>query len=239
MHRLASRAVLRIRVPVIRSTRSPRVPLASAAATTGMTTAAVAASAAECVVDPRFVGPPQPGESILIAAQRVLRAASPDEKAALSDAAWALFQAGQLALPPSAGGPPLPADLPPPPTKPARDGRVTVLPPQKVKRLKKGGTVESRAAILHALAHIENWAVDVFWDILARCVYIFSWFSWFFCFFGKRRTQKNFLLVCGRRPSPRWVVQRRVQRGRPRFDGVGPPHGQEDQMRHALSASHS
>jgi hypothetical protein len=111
---------------------------------------------------------PQPGESILLAAQRVLRASSPADKAALSDAACALFQAGQLTLPPAAGGPPLPPDLPPVPAKPARDGRVTVLPPGKIKRLKAGGTVASRAAILHSLAHIENWAVDIFFDIIAR-----------------------------------------------------------------------
>ncbi len=111
---------------------------------------------------------PQPGESILLAAQRVLRAASPSHKAALSHAAYELFKAGQLALPPAAGGPPLPHDLPPVPTRPARDSRITVLPPGKVKRLKAGGTVSSRAAILHSLAHIENWAVDVFFDIIAR-----------------------------------------------------------------------
>jgi len=126
----------------------------------------LAAAAADPPLDPASL--PVSGESILLAAQRVLRAASPSHKAALSHAAYELFKQGKLALPPAAGGPPLPADLPPVPGRPARDGRVTVLPPGKVKRLKAGGTVSSRAAILHSLAHIENWAVDVFFDIIAR-----------------------------------------------------------------------
>ena len=32
----------------------------------------------------------------------------------------------------------------------------------------KGGSPESRVAILHSLAHIESWAIDLSWDIIAR-----------------------------------------------------------------------
>lgn len=35
-------------------------------------------------------------------------------------------------------------------------------------RLGKGGTPETRVAILHSLAHIESWAIDLSWDIIAR-----------------------------------------------------------------------
>jgi uncharacterized ferritin-like protein (DUF455 family) len=170
MHRLARCAAL-VKTGLPTTSRSPRLAVARAAMTVAAEPTpppAPAAAAPAPPPDPRFAGPPQPGESVLIAAQRILRAASPEEKASYCESAWALFQAGRLTLPPSAGGPPLPPDLPPAPAKPARDGRVTVLPPQKVKRLKQGGTVESRAAILHALAHIESWAVDVFADVIAR-----------------------------------------------------------------------
>ncbi len=32
----------------------------------------------------------------------------------------------------------------------------------------KGGTLHSRQALLHAATHIENWAVDLSWDVVAR-----------------------------------------------------------------------
>ena len=32
----------------------------------------------------------------------------------------------------------------------------------------KGGTLQSRQALLHAATHIENWAVDLSWDVVAR-----------------------------------------------------------------------
>lgn len=32
----------------------------------------------------------------------------------------------------------------------------------------RGGTLTSRVALLHSLAHIESWAVDLSWDIIAR-----------------------------------------------------------------------
>ena len=40
--------------------------------------------------------------------------------------------------------------------------------PSKAPRLGKGGSPESRIAILHSLAHIESWAIDLSWDIIAR-----------------------------------------------------------------------
>jgi uncharacterized ferritin-like protein (DUF455 family) len=35
-------------------------------------------------------------------------------------------------------------------------------------KLGRGGTLASRQALLHSLVHIENWAVDLSWDIIAR-----------------------------------------------------------------------
>ena len=43
-----------------------------------------------------------------------------------------------------------------------------VVAPGKVPSLGKGGSLASRQAILHSLVHIESWAVDLSWDIIAR-----------------------------------------------------------------------
>lgn len=39
--------------------------------------------------------------------------------------------------------------------------------PGKIRR-GKGGTQASRVALLHSLANIEQWAIDLSWDIIAR-----------------------------------------------------------------------
>ena len=44
---------------------------------------------------------------------------------------------------------------------------MTLVKPWEVKR-GKGGSLASRQALLHSLVHIENWAVDLAWDIIAR-----------------------------------------------------------------------
>ena len=45
---------------------------------------------------------------------------------------------------------------------------MTLVEPSKTPKLGKGGTPESRIAILHSLAHIESWAIDLSWDVIAR-----------------------------------------------------------------------
>jgi uncharacterized ferritin-like protein (DUF455 family) len=40
--------------------------------------------------------------------------------------------------------------------------------PGQVRKRGKGGSLESRIAILHSLANIEQWAIDLGWDIIAR-----------------------------------------------------------------------
>eukprot|EP00884_Botryococcus_braunii_P000522 jgi/Botrbrau1/10470/Bobra.0133s0076.1 len=55
------------------------------------------------------------------------------------------------------------------PDRPSReDDRVRTVDPRDMRRLRKGGTLESRRGIVHALCHIESWAVDLSWDIIAR-----------------------------------------------------------------------
>uniref|UniRef100_A0A3P8ZD77 Rieske domain-containing protein n=1 Tax=Esox lucius TaxID=8010 RepID=A0A3P8ZD77_ESOLU len=54
-----------------------------------------------------------------------------------------------------------------PPVQPSRKDNLTVLQPGRIKR-GKGGTQASRIALLHSLANIEQWAIDLSWDIIAR-----------------------------------------------------------------------
>ena len=65
-----------------------------------------------------------------------------------------------------------------PPERPPRlKDEVCVRPGQEAKR-GRGGTEKSRIAILHSLANIEQWAIDLAWDIIARapqlCARFFS-----------------------------------------------------------------
>lgn len=148
---------------------APRTLLTGAALAhrTLMTRAAVPPRPALEPGDPAaayLLAPPVPGEPLVRAALRVLHAPSADAKVAQSNAAVALWRAGQLELPSAANADADPA----PPTRPADDGAVTFVHPQKIKRLKGGGTVESRCRILHSMAVVEAWAVALGWDIIAR-----------------------------------------------------------------------
>lgn len=54
-----------------------------------------------------------------------------------------------------------------PPPRPARPARPLLLPPKEMPK-RKAGSARGRAALLHALAHIELNAVDLALDIIAR-----------------------------------------------------------------------
>ena len=54
-----------------------------------------------------------------------------------------------------------------PPDLPARPDKPELLLPRDVPK-RKTGSIEGRAALLHAVAHIELNAVDLHWDIIAR-----------------------------------------------------------------------
>ncbi|MEM9148052.1 MAG: ferritin-like domain-containing protein [Pseudomonadota bacterium] len=95
------------------------------------------------------------------AAERILRTGDPWEKTALSRAtAAAWFEA-------RAEGDEPPIGVAAPPEAPARPERPELLDPRKVPR-RRTGTAAGRAALLHAVAHIELNAVDLHWDIVAR-----------------------------------------------------------------------
>lgn len=58
-----------------------------------------------------------------------------------------------------------------PPLRPARPERPALLDPRDVPR-RRPGSPAGRAAMLHAIAHIELNAVDLHWDIIARFTHI-------------------------------------------------------------------
>ncbi|CAL4922784.1 unnamed protein product [Urochloa decumbens] len=96
-------------------------------------------------------------------ALQILSTADPDEKARLGDLAASLWLRGEIPLPYDPSRP-----APPPPDRPARSAGVRLLPPSRMPKLGKGGSAQSRVAMLHSLAHTESWAVDLSWDIVAR-----------------------------------------------------------------------
>ncbi|RUS31099.1 hypothetical protein BC938DRAFT_478457 [Jimgerdemannia flammicorona] len=55
-----------------------------------------------------------------------------------------------------------------PPDRPVRSDSLEVIAPGKAVKVGKGGTLQSRVAILHALANVEQWAIDTALDNMAR-----------------------------------------------------------------------
>ena len=54
------------------------------------------------------------------------------------------------------------------PDRPARQSNLSFVDPSKTKRRGNGGSIQSRINILHALANVEQWAIDLAVDIMAR-----------------------------------------------------------------------
>ncbi|HEY0526926.1 MAG TPA: ferritin-like domain-containing protein [Stellaceae bacterium] len=101
---------------------------------------------------------PSVSDTLAAAAVRVLTAADPADKVALSRRAAADWRAGTIAEIGAAT----------PPARPARPERPVLLPPRDMPRRRAGGSAAGRIALLHALAHIELNAIDLAWDIVAR-----------------------------------------------------------------------
>src|SRR5262245_19270346 len=96
--------------------------------------------------------------SLTDAAIAVLYAPEPADKVALSRAAARAWAAGALSTRGDAQ----------PPSRPARPARPELLAPRFMPKRRRAGSLAGRAALLHALAHIELNAVDLAWDLLAR-----------------------------------------------------------------------
>jgi uncharacterized ferritin-like protein (DUF455 family) len=93
------------------------------------------------------------------AALAVLATAEPAAKAAAARDAAARWRAGELDRPGPAS-----VEVP---DRPARPARPELLPPGRVPR-RRLGSASGRAALLHAVAHIEFNAIDLAFDMVAR-----------------------------------------------------------------------
>lgn len=102
-------------------------------------------------------------ETIIDAALAVLTTPDPWQKAALTDEFVEQYAKGRLRLPTANDAAPRP-----PPDMPARSSNLTVLHAKHIKNRGKCGSAASRIAVLHSLCHIESWAVDLAWDVIAR-----------------------------------------------------------------------
>ena len=94
------------------------------------------------------------------AAKRCLDATDPAEKLRLTHATWEAFLAGELA----------PDETSPAPVAmgaPGRPARPQLVPQRQVPH--RGlGSAEGRAALVHAVAHIEFNAINLAWDAVYR-----------------------------------------------------------------------
>ncbi|KAM4677282.1 uncharacterized protein HI_0077-like [Discoglossus pictus] len=100
---------------------------------------------------------PDSETSLCYWACKILSTADPDEKVKLTQQAQALWESMKISE----------IGLVEPPAHPSRKENLKVVQPGKIKR-GKGGTQASRIALLHSLANIEQWAIDLSWDIIAR-----------------------------------------------------------------------
>ena len=95
-----------------------------------------------------------------LAAWHCLRATDPAEKLSLTHATWAALQAGRLHANP---GTPAPEPI----GAPGRPERPLLVPQRQVPH--RGlGSEEGRAALVHAVAHIEFNAINLAWDAVYR-----------------------------------------------------------------------
>ncbi len=102
--------------------------------------------------------PPAPEESLTAAAATVLSTAEAVEKADAARHLNADWLAGRFAR----------RGVPCAPPRPARPARPALLPPRDMPRRRKAGTLASRVALVHAIAHIELNAIDLAVDLVAR-----------------------------------------------------------------------
>lgn len=98
--------------------------------------------------------------SLFAAARHCLDAHDPDEKVALTHRYAAAFARGELEV---AGDAPPPEPI----RMPGRPLRPRLVHPRELPR-RGFGTVEGRAAFIHAIAHIELNAIDLGWDAAYR-----------------------------------------------------------------------
>jgi len=97
-------------------------------------------------------------QNISEAANAVLQCSDADNKALLAHRAATMWHAGELAL----------AFTIAPRDRPARPIQPELLPPNQMPKRRKAGSLASKVALLHAIAHIELNAIDLAFDIVCR-----------------------------------------------------------------------
>ncbi|XP_043934610.1 uncharacterized protein HI_0077-like isoform X2 [Protopterus annectens] len=108
-------------------------------------------------LSPQISGPSTSDGSLTHWAAQILGTPDPSEKVRLTEQVKTWWESGAITDIGEAE----------PPSQPNRKADLTVRDPGKIKR-GKGGTLASRVALLHSLANIEQWAIDLSWDIIAR-----------------------------------------------------------------------
>ncbi|KAJ3268303.1 hypothetical protein HDV01_003192 [Terramyces sp. JEL0728] len=98
------------------------------------------------------------GKTLVECAVQILNTPDPTEKVELTYLVADKWEKGELKV-----GATIPV-----PDRPARHAELQFVDRWKTKKIGKGGSVQSRIAILHALANVEQWAIDLAWDIIAR-----------------------------------------------------------------------
>ncbi|PKA47566.1 hypothetical protein AXF42_Ash014762 [Apostasia shenzhenica] len=101
-------------------------------------------------------------DTLVEEALKVLSTSDPVEKARLGDAVATRWLQGDISVPFH------PDDDLPVPDRPARSPNVRLVTPSMMPKLGRGGSLQSRQAMLHSLVHTESWAIDLSWDIIAR-----------------------------------------------------------------------
>ncbi|KAI8905228.1 hypothetical protein EDD86DRAFT_258373 [Gorgonomyces haynaldii] len=89
-------------------------------------------------------------------AVKILNTSNPQEKVRLTMSVSQEWTSGQMAVGHAE-----------PPEYPPRENQ-KVIAPQLAKGFKSATKIESRIQILHSLANVEQWAIDLAWDIIAR-----------------------------------------------------------------------
>ncbi|KAK6476841.1 hypothetical protein HHUSO_G23345 [Huso huso] len=106
---------------------------------------------------PRLPVPVCSEDTLCFWAAKILCTPEPKEKVALTHQVQEQWNSGQISEIGHAEAP----------EQPSREESLTVREPGRIKR-GKGGTLASRIALLHSLANIEQWAIDLSWDIIVR-----------------------------------------------------------------------
>ncbi|KAH7100325.1 DUF455-domain-containing protein [Auriculariales sp. MPI-PUGE-AT-0066] len=120
------------------------------------------AIAAEPQVEP-VVPENNPPRTLIDWAVLILNTSSPKLKVERTRHAVHLFRTGKIkSIGHNSPNIQRPPDIPP------RADSVRTVDPAKSGKRGKGGSQKSRIAMLHALANIEQWAIDLAWDIIAR-----------------------------------------------------------------------